>query len=251
MTIVANREHLPAGGGPYLLPSLTVGVFLTKQPDHQLTVGSDRRQHLPLDRLQGWILPAGAEGVCEFDAPLEVATVSLARTLVCDVDPQLDPAAVMPRVGELDPLLVQMVLQAERFERGGTLYFETMAHALAAQVASILCPAPATAAAMDDVRLRRAVEHIRAHLSDDLSLETMAGIAAMSPSHFARAFKGATGLSPLQFVIAERLETALVLLRTTRLTVSEVAFRVGYRDVPRFGQHFKRRFRTTPGAVRD
>lgn len=94
------------------------------------------------------------------------------------------------------------------------------------------------------------VEHIRTHLADDLALASMAGVAAMSASHASRAFRAATGSSPLQFVIAERLEAAPVLRRTTALPVAEVAHRVGYADAPRFGRRFKRRFGTTPAAAR-
>jgi AraC family transcriptional regulator len=46
------------------------------------------------------------------------------------------------------------------------------------------------------------------------------------------------------------MEQARVLLRTTRLPVTEVAFRVGYGDTSRFGQHFKREVGTTPAAFR-
>ncbi|MEM6487734.1 MAG: AraC family transcriptional regulator [Pseudomonadota bacterium] len=249
--LLATTASLPAGGGAYALPTLTVGVFLTDQPDHRIAVGRDRLRTVPLARLQGWILPAGAEGTCAFDAPLDVATVSLPAALLQGAGLDADPGAVAPVVGALDPLLVQMVLQAERFGEGGTLYAETVAQALAAQAARVLRPAePPVTAAIDDRRLRRAVQHIRAHLAEDLSLAAMADVAAMSPAHFARAFRRATGTSPLQFVIAERLETALALLRTTRLSVAEVAYRVDYADVPRFGQHFKRRYGTTPGAAR-
>lgn len=248
--LLAHRSSLPPGGGPYGLERLSIGVFLTAQPDHRLSLGADRRRHLPLDRHQGWILPAGAEGQCEFDAALDLAMVALPAGLLADVGLEADPGSIAPVVGDLDPLLVQMVVQAGDFARGGTLYAETMAHALAATVGRLLRPAAPAVAAIDDRRLRRAVEHLRAHLAEDLSIAEMAGVAGMSPSHFTRAFKAATGASPLQFVIAERLETAMALLRTTRLSVAEIAFRVGYQDVPRFGRHFKRRFGQTPGAAR-
>ncbi|MEM6677435.1 MAG: AraC family transcriptional regulator [Pseudomonadota bacterium] len=248
--LIATTASLPAGGGPYRLESLSIGVFLTDQPSHRLTIGSDRARHLPLSRHQGWVLPAGAEGHCAFDAALDLATVSLPTRLLRDAGLEADPSAVAPIIGELDPLLLQMVIQADGFAAGGTLYAETMAQALAAQMARLLRPAEPAAAAIDDRRLRRAVEHIRAHLAEDLSLEGMAAVATMSPSHFARAFKQATGQSPLKFVIGARLETAMALLRTTRLTVAEIAYRVGYNDVPRFTQHFRRRFGMTPGAAR-
>lgn len=249
--LVAATAHLAPGGGGYELPALTVGVFLTDQPDHRLSVGSDKAEHRPLKRRQGWILPAGAQGLCTFDAPLDVATVSLPLPLLSDAGATLDPEAIAPVVGDLDPLLIEMVVQAGRFEEAGTLYAQTMALALTAQTLKALEQSAPQDAPMDDVRLKRAARYIKEHLADDLSLDGLAAVAAMSPSHFARAFKRATGLAPLQYVIAERLEWAMALLRTTRLSVAEVAYRTGYKDVPRFAQHFKRRFGCTPGAARD
>lgn len=117
-------------------------------------------------------------------------------------------------------------------------------------MAQTLQPAPEEAPAIEDARLRRAASYVRDHLASDLSLEAMASEAAMSPFHFARAFKKAAGASPMQFVIAERQAMARMLLRTTALPVAEIAHRVGYQDVSRFGQHFKRRFGVTPGAAR-
>lgn len=248
-SIIATTASLPAGGGAYALDALTIGVFLTDEASHRLSIGGDRARVVPLKRNEGWILPAGAEGLCEYDAPLDFATVAVPEAFLRDAGLAAG-MSIAPVVGALDPLLVQMAIQAEGFGAGGTLYAETMGRALAALLVQSLHPDPPEVAALDDPRLRRAVEHIRAHLADDLSLEDMAAVAVMSASHFARAIKKATGASPLQFVIAERLEMARTLLRTTRLSVAEVAYRVGYNDVPRFGMHFKRRFGTTPGASR-
>ena len=253
--LVATTASLPAGGGAYELEALTIGVFLVDQPTHRLSVGADRSEHVPLGKHEGWVLPAGAAGLCEYDAPLEFATVSVPDALLAEAGLEGSAGAIgsriEPVVGALDPLLVRMAIEAEGFGAGGTLYAETMARALAAHLVQTVRPMAEDVAAIDDTRLRRAVEHIRANLADDLSLEGLAGEAAMSASHFSRAFKAATGHSPLQFVIRERLESAVVLLRTTRLSVAEVAHRAGYNDVPRFGQHFKRRFGTTPAKVRD
>ena len=78
----------------------------------------------------------------------------------------------------------------------------------------------------------------------------MAGLAAMSATHFSKAFKKETGKAPLQYVIGARLDRASILLRTTQLGVADIAWRCGYRDLSRFGHHFKRKFGTTPAAFR-
>lgn len=45
-------------------------------------------------------------------------------------------------------------------------------------------------------QLRRATDAIEAHLSEDIGLDMLAGVAGCSPTHFSRAFKRATGVTP-------------------------------------------------------
>ncbi|MEO1291729.1 MAG: AraC family transcriptional regulator [Pseudomonadota bacterium] len=249
-TVAAARLDAPAGGGAFQIDRLSIGVFLVDQPTHRIAVGGDKRIDRPMAVHEGWILPAGVSGVCEFDDDHTFVSVEVDDALLQDAG--FDPRqAFAPQFGAHDPLLLQMALAAATPASGApTLYLETMRQALAAHVAQIVQPLSETSAQIDDARLRRAVDYIHDNLASDLSLERLAMEAAMSPFHFSRAFKKATGRSPLQFVIAERLALARVLLRTTALPVAEIAHRVGYEDVSRFGQHFKRQFGATPGSLR-
>ncbi|WP_419913938.1 helix-turn-helix domain-containing protein [Hoeflea sp.] len=245
----AKLTSFPAGGGAFNLERLTIGVFRNDQPTHRLSLGSDKAETIPLKANQGWILPPGATGVCTYDIPLEVMMVEVAPRVLSEVG-MPDPESISPVVGDLDPLTLQLAMGAENFNRGGTLYRETMHRALAVQLTDALQTVENPARSIEDVRLRRVVDYIHDNLAEDLTLESMSGLAAMSGFHFSRAFKAATGKSPLQFVIAERIELAKVLLKTTGLTVSEICFRTGYNDQSRFGQHFKRATGTTPAAFR-
>ena len=247
--IVLEKLSLAAGGGGFHLPRLTLGVFLNDQPRHRLALGSDRRSHRPLTRHQGWVLPAGSAGICEYDEALDVVTISFEGTLLAEVGLER-PDLIEPTTGSFDPLTLQLILDAETFLAAGTLYRETMSRALAAQLARSVNPEPTALAGIEDRRLRRVITHLEDNLAEDLSLTDLARIAAMSPYHFARAFKAATGASPLQYLINARIERAKVLLKTTRLTVSEIAFRTGYADPGRFSRHFRNRVGLTPGAFR-
>ncbi len=247
--VIVQEQSLPAGGGDFHLPCLALGVFLNDQPTHRLAVGSDRRSHCPLTRNQGWVLPAGSEGFCEYDERLDVLIVTFEEGLLAEVGLER-PDLIAPTTGPFDPLTLQLILGAETFLAGGTLYRETMSRALAAQLACAINPGRPVVADIEDRRLKRVINHIHDNLAQDLSLKDLAGIAAMSPYHFARAFKAATDASPLQYVINARVDWAKVLLRTTRLTVSQIAFRTGYADPGRFSRHFKHRVGVTPGAFR-
>ena len=99
--------------------------------------------------------------------------------------------------------------------------------------------------------LQRAVAHLVFRLHCPLKLTQVASkIAFTSPGNLSRLFRQQHGLSFQAYLQRLRLEKAAELLRTTRLPIARIAKRVGYRDVSRFGQHFKRLFEATPAAYR-
>lgn len=246
----AERLDTPPGGGDFVMPCLSLGLFLVDQDRHRITVGSDRRRHIPLKAGEGWILPTGASGICEYDEALSFLKLEMPESLLSDVGFE-HSADFAPVVGAFDPLLVQLVQQAVTSAGDPpSLYRETMQLALAAHLARLLAPPKPELAGIEDHRLRRALDYIHDNLASHLSLDDMASEAAMSRFHFVRAFTGAMGKPPLQYVIHQRIELAKLLLRTTRLPIASIAANVGYDDVSRFGQHFRRHTGMTPAAFR-
>ena len=98
--------------------------------------------------------------------------------------------------------------------------------------------------------VERVVTAIRAGADDPLSLRDMADIAHLSPFHFARVFKGVTGIPPGEFSAALRLERAKRLLLMTDLSVGEVCFEVGYESLGTFTTRFTRLVGVPPGRMR-
>jgi AraC family transcriptional regulator len=79
----------------------------------------------------------------------------------------------------------------------------------------------------------------------------MATAARLSPYHFARQFKAATGLPPHQYVILRRVERAKQLLQAgTDPSLAEVAAHAGFSDQSQFSHHFKRIVGLTPRQFR-
>lgn len=96
-----------------------------------------------------------------------------------------------------------------------------------------------------DRRIRRAVELMHNALERDLSLEEIAAAAYLSPFHFARLFKKATGATPHAYLGVLRIARAKELLANTDLSVTEISARVGYQSA----SHFTKAFRQSTGLA--
>ncbi len=100
-------------------------------------------------------------------------------------------------------------------------------------------------------QLRKAVEFMRERLADDLPLVMIASSAGLSPFHFARRFKQATGSAPHQYLIRQRIDRARHLLAHTRVSLVEVAQQCGFCDQSHLTNHFRRITGMTPRRYRD
>lgn len=95
---------------------------------------------------------------------------------------------------------------------------------------------------------RRLEEYIRANLDQPLSIDDLAGVAGLSPFHFARAFKRATGEGPHAYVSRRRIEQAQALLRDGRTGLAETALACGFANQSHFTARFRAAVGLTPGA---
>lgn len=93
--------------------------------------------------------------------------------------------------------------------------------------------------------LQRVMTYIDTHLVDEISAETLAGIAGLSVSQFNRRFRQLLRLSPMEYVLALRVQEAQRLLATTRQSVGEIAAATGFCDQ----SHLTKRFRVVTGMT--
>jgi AraC family transcriptional regulator len=173
----------------------------------------------------------------------------------------LDPARVpVPTLDgqDLPHLRAAMAVVDAELTAGGTggpLAAESLANVLAVHlIRHVLAPRRPERGrdgALPHGRLRAVVEYVEEHLDAGPTLEQMATIARLSPYHFARQFKRATGLPPHQYVIMRRVERAQQLLQAgTGLSLAEVAADAGFSDQSQLTHHFKRLVGVTPGQFR-
>jgi AraC family transcriptional regulator len=244
----------PAGEGAYRYDDLIFGFVLQRLASHSASYGSDCMANIPLEPGMGWLVPPGIDVNCNWNQNNDFVIVKLDRELLATVTetgvaPDLHVARQV-----YDPLLVQMALNIH--ELGGAtddsqnIYRDSMATAFAAHLVRQFSGHVKVATPVIDRRISRAVDFMEEHHAEHLMLETIAGVAAMSPFHFARSFKQAVGLPPHKYLASLRMEKAKRLLRDTSLPVPEVAFQVGYSNISHFIQGFRRHVGTTPGCYR-
>lgn len=88
---------------------------------------------------------------------------------------------------------------------------------------------------------------IKANINEDIKLGVLSEKACMSKATFYRSFKKEYGISPLEYVIAEKIKLAKSLLANPKNTIKSVAFECGFHDVNYFVRLFKKIESITPG----
>lgn len=100
-------------------------------------------------------------------------------------------------------------------------------------------------------RLIPAVEWIDKNLSrSNINVEDIAATIFLSPTHFRRLFHDVFGTSPISFVRRRRVERAGILIRTTDLSLKEIAHQCGFTDTTYFSKTFRKLMKKTPNTYR-
>ncbi len=103
---------------------------------------------------------------------------------------------------------------------------------------------------LSDPRLSPVIDYIRRNLRDDVSLETLAALAGLSPNYFLGAFREVTGQTPHRYVTELRIARACELLRDPHRPITEVSLAVGFSSQSHLTEVFRRTLKTTPAAYR-
>lgn len=94
--------------------------------------------------------------------------------------------------------------------------------------------------------VRELKAYMNEHLDEDISLDSLAERANLTPNYVSMLFKEATNVHVGEYLTRIRLEKAANLLRDTKATVSEISLQVGYRYSQYFSRKFKAKYGVTP-----
>jgi AraC family transcriptional regulator len=176
-----------------------------------------------------------------------------------DMNP--DKVEIVTTLDSRSPVIETMARMAfDELQRGpdvmaGDLYADSLANLLAVQLlreySSEKIPAERRYVnGLSSKKLIRVLDLIESDLAQDLPLRVLAHTAELSEYHFLRMFKQATGYTPHQYVINQRIERAKELLRKTDISITEIAYLLGFSTPAHFTHHFRRKTGITPSAMR-
>ena len=99
---------------------------------------------------------------------------------------------------------------------------------------------PVTRGGLAGWQRKRVATYIEEHAADDIPLATLAELARLSPWHFSRSFKQSFGVPPHKYHASRRIERAKQLLANRELSVTAIAFEVGFSETSTFSAAFHR-----------
>lgn len=98
--------------------------------------------------------------------------------------------------------------------------------------------------------LSKSIAYMQEHFTEPLNLRQLAALSSLSPYYFTRLFAHETGLTPRQYLLSMRIDSARFLLKSSAMSVKEIGFACGFSSESAFSATFHKRTGQTPGQYR-
>jgi transcriptional regulator GlxA family with amidase domain len=95
-----------------------------------------------------------------------------------------------------------------------------------------------------------ALNYIKRNYMNQFSVESLADLCGLSPTHFRRVFNNAMGVSPLEYLNTIRITKACHLLRSTEDSILNISESVGFHSISSFNRYFDRLVSMSPREYR-
>lgn len=261
-----ERRQLMAGAQSGVTAECTELVLILSGQSSVRRIGDGQYQEGLARPGTSWLVPAGThESELELTGSIETLHLFLPAELLDQsalADYDIDPARTrLAYAGGQADATVEHIGTALRgvLDRGAQptdrIFVDGMRTALAAHLvgnyAADFWQPPARTLALDATRLRRVLDFIEARLSGDISLDDLAAEACLSPFHFSRLFRDATGLSPHRYVTDRRIQAAREKLVLDHSSQVEIALDCGFGSQANFIRVFRKATGLTPGQYRN
>lgn len=207
------------------------------------------------------MLPPGAYAEWQDEDKTLMLGIALHKALFCTaahrmgIDP--DRIHIPPQMQVRDPLIehIALALKVELESEGdqlGRVYAESLGLALASHLLRRYAH-PSSFQPPADVshrRIRRVLDYVHENLSHELSLEELAQVASLSPSHLKAVFRKAIGMPVHQYIIHHRVEQAVQLISKSDLSLTEIANLVGFSNQSHMSRFTRRIAGASPAQIR-
>ena len=105
-------------------------------------------------------------------------------------------------------------------------------------------------AALSPRKLRLVKDYIANHVTDKITLASLATLVELSPDHFWRCFSNETGMTPYEYLTQTRIEIVMSQLSNTSMSLVEASLSAGFSSQSHMTRVFKKHMGITPGRWR-
>jgi AraC family transcriptional regulator len=212
----------------------------------------------------GWTGPIGFWEKAVLSDPIDCVHLCLPSELIdnsAQLDFDVDPAKIeLAFAGGFHDRFVNEVAQAlwslseQPPHPTDRLFVDGLTAALVAHVVKRYTvdrwKPKAMPSALDSRRLKHVLDYIDGNLFEPLALSDLAAEACLSPFHFSRLFKEATGSSPQRYVTDRRVEAAKTALGSAENSLIDIALNQGFGSLDNFIRVFRKATGETPARYR-
>ncbi len=262
--ILVEQFHHPAGEGHCQFgDEHTICLSLAPRPVRLLQIRGGKTYTGLYGKGDIAIMPAQMPFFARWEGEDQYLQIRLAARFIQTVaqetiDQETDRLELCSEFRIRDPHLesIGLLLLAELQQAhvGSRLYIESLANVLAVhlirQYATPNLHLPIYEGGLSQRQVVQILEYIEAYLHEDIKLTDLATLLGMSQFHFSHLFKQATGITPYQYLLQQRIERAKQLLKQTDRSITEIAFSCGFSSHSHLSKQFRQLTGITPKAYR-
>ena len=99
--------------------------------------------------------------------------------------------------------------------------------------------------------VKSAIDYIEKNYAKDISVNEISNYIGINRTYFSHIFKNIMSQTPMEYIVATRIDKACLLLKNSNLTIADISNSVGYNDQFVFSKQFKRIMGTSPSKYRN
>ena len=259
----SDRPQREPTKAPRAEDAYTIHVMLQPVTEMQLWLNG-REHHVPPMPAGGVVIGHLENGpIAQYRSPCDFMRLYIAKATIDELSDSAfgrTPEGLRrPDHGAGDPVLHSLAsVGAELVRRqspNDQLLLDQLALAIHAHLTHAYAgpprdPRQASVGGLAPWQEKRAKAFFEANLGEAVSLAEVAGLCGISPSHFARAFRAATGRPPHRWLLERRIEAAKAALRLSDGPLAEISKACGFSDPSHFSRAFSQATGETPAAWR-